>query len=64
MKVRLNENVEITVERRPRLAKRVIAPEHLADFLSLAGDENAPVPLLLADLAPCERMPEGLPDYY
>ncbi len=63
-KVRLNENVEITVERRPRIARRVIPPEHLADFLALAGDEAAPVPAHLADLAPCERIPEGLPDYY
>lgn len=64
MKVKLNRKVEITVERRPCLGKRILPPEQLADFLLLAGDETVPVPAQLADLAACERLPEGLPSYY
>lgn len=66
MKVRLNDRVEITVERRPRLANRVLPGEQIADFLLLAdqGPGPAVVPAALADLAPFELLPEGLPPYY
>lgn len=66
MKVRVNERVEITVERRPQLADRPLPVADVPDFLNLAdyGPGPATVPEQLADLAPFELLPAGLPDYY
>jgi len=66
MKVRVNDRVEITVERRPQLADRPLPVADVPDFLNLAdyGPGPTTVPERLADLAPFELLPDGLPDYY
>ena len=62
-KVRVTDDLEVTVERRQQVAKRGIEPADVASYAAMACD-GLSVPERLADLASFERLPEGLPDYY
>ena len=62
-RVRVTDDLEVTVERRQQVANRAIEPGDVAGFAAMACD-GLPVPQRLGDLASLERLPEGLPDYY
>lgn len=66
VQVAVNDRMHVLVERRPILLNRPLEPGQIPDFLRLTRGElrRSDVPACLAEMASCECLPDGLPEYY